>query len=125
MTELVTHDPGPVTLPRWAEEFAVVAQVAAQLARTPFVPQSLRDRDAGVTAANVAAAILTGQELAMSPMAALRAIVVIQGTPALTALGLRALVQSAGHGIWVTEATKTRAVVEGLRRATCWTAPSG
>ena len=119
MTDLVSYD--HATRPRWAEEFAGTAEVAADLARTPFVPASLRvyvrgdQLDAGATAANVAAAILTGAEIGLAPMAALRAIYVVNGTPAISALGLRALVQSHGHGIWVTEATDTRAVVEGLR----------
>ena len=107
-------------LPAWAATFTAVASVAGELARTPFVPASLRVMDdgrlnPGATAANVAAAILTGGELDMAPMAALRSIAVIDGTPALSALALRALVQSRGHGVWVVEATSARAVVEGLR----------
>ena len=115
MTQLVEVDGGHI--PAWAEAFAATAGVAAELARTPFVPASLRvDRDLPTTVANVAGAILTGAEVGMAPMASLRAIVVIQGTPAITALGLRAICQAHGHGVWVREATKTRAVVDGLRR---------
>jgi hypothetical protein len=104
----------------WASTFLQIASVSAQLARTPFVPASLRvtDRgtyDEGATAANVAAAILTGQELGMEPMSALRSINVINATPALSALALRALLQRYGHQIWLVEATNTRAVVAGLR----------
>ncbi|MBK0296689.1 hypothetical protein IAE22_32635, partial [Bacillus sp. S34] len=51
-----------------------------------------------------------------SPLAALRAIDIIQGTPAMRAITLRALVQNAGHEIWVEESTATRAVVRGRRR---------
>ena len=104
----------------WAQTFLQIASVSAQLARTPFVPASLRvtDRgayDEGATAANVAAAILTGQELGMEPMSALRSINVINATPALSALALRALLQRHGHQIWLVEATTTRAIVAGLR----------
>jgi hypothetical protein len=105
----------------WASTFLQIASVSAQLARTPFVPASLRvtgERgvyDEGATAANVAAAILTGQEIGMEPMAALRSINVINATPALSALALRALAQKQGHHVWLVEATKTRAIVEGLR----------
>ena len=104
----------------WASTFVQIASVSAQLARTPFVPASLRvmDKgryDEGATAANVAAAILTGQELGMEPMSALRSINVINATPALSALALRALLQRYGHQIWLVEATNSRAIVAGLR----------
>jgi hypothetical protein len=111
---------GDEHLGTWASTFLQIASVSAQLARTPFVPASLRvlDKgryDEGATAANVAAAILTGQEIGMEPMAALRSINVINATPALSALALRALAQKQGHHIWLREATNTRAIVEGLR----------
>ena len=105
----------------WASTFLQIASVSAQLAKTPFVPVSLRvidERgayDEQTTAANVAAAILTGQEIGLEPMAALRSINVISATPALSALALRALAQRNGHGIWLREATNSRAIVEGLR----------
>jgi hypothetical protein len=60
--------------------------------------------------------ILTGQEIGVQPMASLRSIDVINGTPAMRALALRALVQSKGHRVWVEEATETRAIVKGQRR---------
>ena len=63
------------------------------------------------TTANVAAAVLTGQELGLTPMASLRSIDVIDGSPALRAVAMRALVQRAGHEIWLVESTKTQAVV--------------
>ena len=105
----------------WASTFLQIASVSAQLAKTPFVPVSLRvidekgAYDEQTTAANVAAAILTGQEIGLEPMAALRSINVINATPALSALALRALAQRNGHGIWLREATNSRAIVEGLR----------
>lgn len=123
MTELVVQDTQdarplvPVThLAEWAESARQAALVATSIAKTPFVPQSLRGSDPSVTAANVTAAILTGQELGLEPMASLRSIDVIQGTPAMRAIALRALVQSAGHTVRVVESTTTRAVIDGLRR---------
>jgi hypothetical protein len=104
----------PLTV--WANSARQAATVAVSLARTPFVPQSLRDRDEGVTAANITAAILTGQEIGLEPMAALRSIDLIQGTPALRAVALRAVVLAAGHDMWVAESTQTRAVVRGIRK---------
>ena len=95
----------------WANEARQVAVIAESLARTAFVPAPFRGKPAEVTAA-----ILAGQEVGMRPMAALRAIDVIQGKPAMSALAMRALVQSHGHRITVTDQSNTRAVVEGQRR---------
>ena len=104
----------------WIELVAGLGGASAALARTPFVPASLRVLDQGqynegATAANVTAAILAGDELGLEPMAALRSVAVINGTPALSALALRALLQRQGHEIWLVEATNTRAIVEGRR----------
>jgi len=100
----------------WADDARQASSVAVSLAPTPFVPQSLRGRDDRQTAANITAAILTGAELGLTPMASLRSIVVIQGTPAMTAVALRGLVQSAGHEVWVESSSDARAVVCGRRR---------
>ena len=114
--------PAPAGLEEWAQSFLTLAQVSAEMARTAFVPESLRvfhnngkEYDAAATAAQVTAAILTGRELGLEPMAALRSIHVINATPALSALALRAVVLAAGHRIWVSEANNTRATVTGVR----------
>lgn len=110
----------------WADSARRAASVAVSLAKTPFVPQSLRENPKGssdeanalalsITAANITAAILTGQEVGLEPMASLRSIDVIQGTPAMRAITLRALVQSKGHEVWVVETNSTRAIVAGRR----------
>lgn len=115
--EVAAYDGPLTTLGRWAEDARQAAAVAVSLAKTPFVPASLRDRnDDGVTAANICAAILTGQELGLEPMAAMRSLDVIQGMPALRAVALRAVVLAAGHDMWVVEATNERAIVAGQRR---------
>lgn len=107
----------PMTsLQAWAVDAQECAVVAAQLARTPFVPASLRDRDPEITTANITAVLLTGQEMGLQPMAALRSIDIINGTPGLRAITLRGLVQAHGHQIWVEEQTDTRAIVSGVRR---------
>lgn len=103
--------PPPGTLAEWASEARQVAVIAESLAKTSFVPRPFQGKPAEVTAA-----ILAGQEVGMRPMAALRAIDVIQGKPAMSALAMRALVQSHGHRITVTDQSSTRAVVEGQRR---------
>lgn len=132
MTDLERYDPDVVhaaplpeyPLSRWADEFLETARVSSELARTRFVPESLwvwRKRDGQdvfdpqATTAQVTAAIVTGRELGMEPMAALRSIDVINGTPALRAVALRAILLAHGHDIWVEEATNNRATVSGQR----------
>lgn len=96
---------------QWASDASEIARMASSLVQTSFVPQSMRGKPSEATAA-----ILTGMEVGLKPMSALRSIDVIQGTPALRAVTLRALVQSRGHEVWVEESTKTRAVVRGRRK---------
>jgi hypothetical protein len=81
------------------------------LAKTSFVPASMKGKPEEVTAA-----ILAGREIGLEPMTALRSIDIIQGVPAMRALTLRGLVQAAGHELWVKESTETRAIVEGRRK---------
>lgn len=130
MTELAIQTDEPRLAPQtdiavWAESARQAHSVSISLASTPFVPDSLRARKTNsdqtqadldrITVGNITAAILTGQELGLQPMAALRSMDVIQGTPALRAITLRALVQGHGHEVWVTESTETRAIVCGKR----------
>lgn len=123
MTTTYEYRPGS-DLITWAAEAEAAAGIARALAPTAFIPDSLRVRDErGVvdldaTVAQVAAALLTGQELGLSPMAALRSIDVIppgSGSPALRAVALRALLQQHGHDLWVVESTDSRAIVRGRR----------
>jgi hypothetical protein len=95
----------------WAQEAHDAHQIAVSLARTSFVPKPMQGHPEEVTAA-----ILTGRELGLKPMAALRSIHVIEGTPTVSALGLRGILQDQGHEIWTEESTDSRAVVCGRRR---------
>jgi hypothetical protein len=113
-----------LSLVNWAEEAEAAAGIARALAGTAFVPDSLRvyddqhNLDLDATVATVTAALLTGTELGMGPMAALQSIDVIppgSGQPSLRALALRGLLQHHGHDIWVVESTNSRAVVRGRR----------
>jgi hypothetical protein len=127
---------GELSLRSWAGELEAAAQIARQLAPTAFIPETLkryhldertgkpRDGkdgrpallDLDATTATAAAAILTGQELGLKPMAALRSIAVINNTPALLAMTLRAILQNAGHDIWVDPISNaTRAIVKARR----------
>ena len=101
----------PTPLMVWAADAQEAYKVAKSLVTTSFVPQSFRGKPE-----EAAAAILTGSEIGLSPMAALRSIDLIQGTPAMRAHALRGLVQSKGHEVWVAEAGPTKAVVQGKRR---------
>ncbi|NGO67146.1 hypothetical protein [Streptomyces boncukensis] len=98
------------TLAAWADSARAAFTIAESLARTAFVPEAFRGKPHEVTAA-----ILTGTEMGLSPMAALRSFDLIKGTPAMRANAMRALVQSHGHAIWEEETTATRAVVCGRR----------
>lgn len=110
----------------WVEEARQAARVAESLSKTSFVPASLRGK-----AADITAAILAGQELGLQPMATLRSMDVIQGTPALRAHAMRGLVQSKGHRIWLVEQSPEKVVMCGQRREAngefgpqqevCWT----
>lgn len=119
MTELDTYPSQtleasftPTTpLQLWAVDAQEAYKVAQSLVRTSFVPQTLRGKPE-----EAAAAILTGQEIGLSPMAALRSIDIINGTPAMRAHALRGLVQSQGHEVWVESASPVGAVVKGRRK---------
>jgi hypothetical protein len=98
-------------LVRWAMDARQAHQIAQSLAKTSFVPKSFQGKPDDVTAA-----ILAGQELGLKPMAALRSMDIIQGTPALRAHAMRGLLQSQGHSIQLVESTMTRCVMKGKRK---------
>lgn len=95
----------------WAYEARMAAQIATSLAKTSFVPQSMRGK-----ADDITAAILAGQELGLSPLASLRSMDIIQGTPGLRAHAMRALVQAQGHDVELVESSETRCVMRGRRK---------
>lgn len=136
MTALQPYQPAEVialrapkagSMAEWVDEFTAVAQISAQIARTNFCPLSLHVYrrvngqevfDPEATTAQVAAVLMTGQELGIGRMAALRNVDVINGTPALRALALRGLVLMHGHRIWVVESSDSKATVTGVRKGT-------
>lgn len=97
-------------LVQWAYEARQANQIAQSLANTSFVPASLRGKPNDITAA-----ILAGQELGLKPMATLKSIDIIQGTPALRAHAMRGLVQSQGHEIELVESDPQHCVMRGRR----------
>ena len=117
-----------VSLREWAIDLEAAAGIARAIVGTPFVPDQLRiwinpaERDPAKkmldvdqTVATVSAVLLAGQELALPPMASLRAFTVIRGTVAMYAVAARALLLSHGHEIIIRESTSTRAIVDGRR----------
>lgn len=108
-TETVVFNNSPLV--QWAFEARQARQIAASLAKTSFVPASLRGKPDDITAA-----ILAGAELGMQPMATLKSIDVIQGTPALRAHAMRALVQTRGHEIELVKSTQDVCVMRGRRQ---------
>lgn len=102
---------GTTALMQWAQEADLAYQMAQKLAATSFVPQSLRGKPGDITAA-----ILAGAELGLKPMATLKSIDVIQGTPALRAHAMRGIVQKQGHEIELVESTPERCVMRGRRK---------
>ncbi len=114
MTELAVPTPevGDSPLMQWARDASEAHRIAVSLSKTSFVSTTLRGKPDEITGA-----ILTGQEIGLEPMSALRSIDIIQGTPAMRANALRGLVQSRGHEVWVEgEPTASRAVVCGQRK---------
>ncbi|GGS41184.1 hypothetical protein F2B00_03175 [Streptomyces parvus] len=102
---------GTTALMAWAQEASLAYDMAQKLAATSFVPQSLRGKPG-----DIAAAILAGSELGMKPMATLKSIDIIQGTPALRAHAMRAVVQRQGHEIELVESTDTHCIMRGRRK---------
>lgn len=99
------------SLAEWASEVRAAGEIADALCRTSFVPQHFRGKPA-----ETVAAILTGYELGLSPMAAVRSIFIISGTPGMYAKAMVAVVQSRGHQVWIPEQSAERVVVRGRRK---------
>lgn len=96
---------------RFVRDLGLAYTAAKSLVKTSFVPSSYQGKPE-----EAAAAIVTGLGMGLDPLAALRSMDVIQGTPAFRALTIRAIVQSHGHEIWVEETTSHRAIVKGRRK---------
>ena len=120
MSELVTYerasvpeitylDPTGGRLVAWAQAATAANQLAKALSTTAFVPDTMRDPG------NATAAILMGDELGLSPIASLRSIYVVHGTPALYARSMVALALSKGHAIWTESSSDQGVVVCGHR----------
>lgn len=108
--EVTYLDPTGGRLVAWAEAASAANQLAKALSQTAFVPKEMTN------VGNATAAILMGDELGMSPIASLRSIYVVHGTPALYARSMVALALAHGHEIWTEETSDAKVVVCGRRR---------
>lgn len=102
-------------LMEWVESARQANLVAQSLAGTSFAGAYRGKPD------EITAAILTGQELGLQPMTALKSIDVIQGQPALRAHAMRAIVQHQGHEIELVESDDAHCIMRGRRKgADAW-----
>jgi hypothetical protein len=99
------------SLADWAVELDAAYAIATRLCVTPFAPKHFQGKPA-----DAAAAILTGHELGLSPMASLRSIFMIAGTPGMYAKVMVAVVMAQGHEIWPEHQDDERVVVCGRRK---------
>jgi hypothetical protein len=95
----------------WIASIAEVAQLAAYIADTAFVPGPLRGN-----APAVAATILYGREIGVAPITALQTMHVVNGRVGMAAELMRARVLAAGHEIEVVESTGAVCRMRGRRR---------
>jgi hypothetical protein len=109
--EVTTIPQAAAGLVEWAQAAQAAHTLARSLVETAFVPQQYRGKPAEATAA-----ILAGAELGLNPLAALRAFDNIQGTAAPKAITLRAVAQSHGHDVEVSEESDSKVVVEYRRK---------
>lgn len=103
-------DPTGGRLVAWHGAAVAAASLASDLCRTSFVPKAFAGKPE-----ETAAALLLGDELGLSPLAALRSIHVISGTPGLYARTMVALVQSHGHEVVPVDDTPAKVTVKGRR----------
>jgi hypothetical protein len=110
-TPVLATDPTGGRLVAWATAAHAANQLAKALAATDFCPAHFRGKPGEATAA-----IIAGDEVGLPPLAALRSIYIVHGTPAMYARTMRALALSHGHEMWTESATDAKVVVCGRRR---------
>ena len=99
------------SIAQWAHEADLAFQLANRLSTTSFIPSTMRGKVGDITAC-----LLAGNELGLPPMAALKSMDVIHGTPGLRAHAMRGLLQSRGHEIELIESSDTVCRMRGRRK---------
>ncbi|HEY8662470.1 MAG TPA: hypothetical protein VIL68_02530 [Propionibacteriaceae bacterium] len=125
MTEIATYQPQGVALldptggrlVAWAEAAVAANQLAKSLCTTAFVPRvKVGGQMVPMSPGDATAAILMGDELGLSPIASLRSIYVVHGTPAMYTRTMVALTQGHGHEVWTEETSPGKVTVCAKRR---------
>ena len=111
-TDLEVRTPAAPTFLPGEHESGRIWKLAQAIAATDFVPRSLRGNPPAIMAA-----MLTGRELGILPMRALRQVNVIDGQPSPSPELMMALALKAGHEVDVVETSRTRCVVEVHRHS--------
>ena len=110
----MTTDLVPVSSESTMQALALVGpagDLVEKIANSAFVPPAWRGKPD-----ELLAAILTGHELGLPPMAAIGKMHNIQGRATLSAEAARAIVQSRGHEIWLEQVSAAKVVACGRRR---------
>lgn len=95
----------------WLELFFETAKAAEVLARTDFVPPSMKGKTE-----QVAATIMKGYELDIDPLDALANVYSVHGRIGFYAEFMRRRIIQSGHELKIVEANDTRAIVAGRRK---------
>lgn len=119
MTELEPYQPTYMTrvdmrnqaTDSWTDVLEQIGDLASRVNDTDFVPANFRQNGPAV-----AAAILYGREIGLSPMTALQSLHNIKGKVGLAAEGMRALVLQNGHEIVTTESTGAKCTMKAKRK---------
>lgn len=96
----------PVNVTAPIQAWDEVWRLAGNLSTAALLPKDLRGKPA-----DVAAMILYGQDLGLSPMQAIQGIYIVEGRPSLSAQLWLALVRRAGHRVSVEEHTSQSCTV--------------
>jgi hypothetical protein len=104
MSDLVAYTPPSAA--EWQQTMELVKAVAA----TEFVPVAMRGKPGAVLAS-----VLTGRELGIGPMQAIKHVGIIEGKPGLSAELMAGLVRRAGHKLRIITRALDEAEVEGVR----------
>ena len=110
-------DPTGGRLLAWAKAASAANSLAKSLVKTDFVPKKKEGNSSvAISEGDATAMILMGDELGFTPLAALKSIYVVHGTPALYTRSMVALVLSRGHEIWTEESKNDSVTVCGQRK---------